>query len=547
MLEPSLRPSDLSSEPVPSEYPDSTSSVQVTPKPGPSRQITNLPGYASQGREERVDPYPLWSPVELTFTGPQSSGVEGQDNPFKITLDVQFVSPGGSLHTVPGFYNGDGHGGLAGNIWKVIFTPDEIGEWNYSSMSPQILLDGHNGTFQVIPQLGCEAYQAGGLPNFECQGRLIYSGEHYLKFMDGTYWVKGGVNEPEDFLAPGVTAGFASKEQAVDYLAGQGLNSIYILLHNIDGDKQNVWPWLGSSQGEAKQHNEYFDVDKLGEWERIFYYIQARGIVLHLVLEDDSAWTGFNRQMYYREMVARFAHYNGLIWNIAEEFDENYSAQEISQFARMLRDLDPYDHPITVHHSGSTERWEAFLNDENLDLTSFQTRSEPQNDQAVYWFDLVDASQKTIPISFDETGQLELDQRDLARHIVWSVFLGGANFELFPQLVSGYPEFEPHFGDLVRARSFIEQMSFETMSPCNDLLQFGAGYCFGQREGDYVIYFPHGGSWAVDLSGFVGVWEGSWFDPRTGELLPTEEMDGGEVQSLSTPSREDWVLWIANR
>ena len=28
------------------------------------------------------------------------------------------------------------------------------------------------------------------------------------------------------------------------------------------------------------------------EWEDLFEYIQAKGIVLHFVFEDDSGWTG---------------------------------------------------------------------------------------------------------------------------------------------------------------------------------------------------------------------------------------------------------------
>lgn len=547
LLDPPIREADLRSEDAFPGNQDSTAYPLMHSTDKSSLQDHNLTSYTTQLNEAYLETYQLWSLVELTFDGPRFSDVNDQNNPFKIELDVRFVSPSGEEYFVPGFYQGDGQGGMVGNVWQVRFTPDKTGNWSFLSSSSHVLLDGHSGTFEVIAQPTCETYQAGDLPNFECLGRLIYSEDRYLQFTQGTYWLKGGVNEPEDFLAPGVTAGFASKELAIDYLARQGINSIYLLLQNIDGDKQNVWPWLGSTQMDAKRQNEYFDIKRLGEWERIFDFIQNRGIVLHLVLEDDSAWTGFNRQMYYREMVARFAHYKGLVWNISEEYNENYSAEEVSRFARMMRDLDPYDHPITVHHAGSTERWIPFMNDRNLDMTSFQTKSEPQNDLAVYWFDLVNSAQKTIPISFDETGQLKPDQRDLAREIVWSVYLGGANYEIFTQLNSGYPEFEFLFADQLRARRFIEQMSFETMSPCNALLQPGAGYCFGNPGENYIIYFPKGGSWTIDLSGLSGLSEGIWFDPRTGETDFAGHFEGANIQTFSTPNSQDWALWISSK
>jgi hypothetical protein len=534
--------------------PNSETALIETQMPAHNTQTPTLPAIIKKDQDEETNSlqlggesygtYPQWSLVELTFEGPHSSGTSAEDNPFKQEIEVTFISPDGEEFLVPGFYQGDGQGGLDGNIWQVRFTPNMAGEWSFSSSSSNALLEGYAGIIEVSPQKECQDYHAGDLPNYDCMGRLNYAGRNYLQFSDGTYWLKGGVDEPEDFLAPEVNAGFPNKEEAIDYLAEHGVNSIYLVLHNVDGDGLNVWPWLGSTQKEAKEQDEYFDIERLRQWEQIFDYIQSRGILLHLVLEDDSAWTGFNRQMYYREMVARFAHHNGLIWNISEEYNENYAPDEISQFAEMLHELDPYDHPITVHHAGRTNRWEPFVNDPHIDLTSFQTEPRPQNELAVHWFDLIRAAEKTIPISFDETGQLEANERDLARRIVWSVYLGGANYEIFTRLRSGYTEFEYFFTDLLRARKFIEQLPFESLAPCNELLQPETGYCLGHEEQGYVLYFPRGGSLSIDLSGMAGTEEALWFDPRTGETFPADRMEEGEVQSFSAPSREDWVLRI---
>ncbi len=401
------------------------------------------------------------------------------------------------------------------------------------------------GQFNVTAPSGCQPYSSGSLPDFSCTGRLDYVGEHYLKFDNGTYWLKGGADEPEDFLAPGSNAGFRTKEQAINYLAERNVNSIYLMLHNIQGDGRNVWPWVGLNETEAMTNHEHFDVTKLTTWEALFTYIQSKGLVLHLVFEDDSAWTGFNREMYYREMIARFGHHNGIIWNISEEYNEIYSANQVKNFAQLVRDLDPYNHPITVHHAGGLDVWIPFLGDPRFDLTSFQTSPTQQNASAVSWFTQVEQSGRVIPISFDETGQLKSNERDLTRHIVWSVYLGGANFELFSVLDSGYQAFANHFEDMHRARGFVEELPIAQMRPMNNLLVSGQGYVFAKAGEVYAVYLPSGGPVEVNLTDTSGILQVEWFNPRTGEHFGQTPITGGEIQAFTPPFSGDAVLSIS--
>ena len=381
-------------------------------------------------RSEELATYPKWSKVELGFSGPNSSGM-GQPNPFQIQVDVTFTGPGSQVFVVPAFYDGDGVGGMDGNAWKVRFSPNAAGTWDYVTNSSEGSLDGLSGSFEVSDTAGCQSTLANSLPNLACVGRLEHIDGHYLKFADGPFWLKGGVNEPEDFLVPGRNAGFSTKNEAIDYLADMGINSIYLMLNNVDGDRRNIWPWVGDDQEEAKVNHERFDLAKLAEWENMFNYIESKGLVIHIVFEDDQAWTGFNRSMYYREMAARFGHHNGLYWNLAEEYNEVYSSTEIKNFAQLLRDLDPYDHPLTVHQQGPLSNWDPFVNDARFDLTSFQTGEGAQNSAAVQWYNKVEAASKIIPVAFDEsTRLLTADERDEFRHVSWSIYTGGGITEV---------------------------------------------------------------------------------------------------------------------
>lgn len=496
-----------------------------------------------------VGRYGKWEKVEIELAGPESEGM-GEPNPFRIEVEVTFTGPQGQTYVVPGFYDGDGTGGLDGKVWKVRFSADEVGQWQFVSSSPNELLNGYRGTFEVTERSNCSAYTAGGLPDISCVGRLEYVGERYLKFAEGPYWLKGGADEPENFLAPGETAGMGSKEAAIDYLASQKINSIYMLLHNIDGDGQDVWPWVGGTEGEAKGNSDRFDVGKLREWEEIFSYIQQKGLVLHLVFEDDSGWNGFEREMYYREMVARFGHHNGLYWNIAEEYDELYYASEIKSFAEMIRGIDGYAHPITVHHAGSIEgNWqEPFLGDANLDLSSLQTAnpSEPGsvNAAGVQFLEAARDAGRVIPASFDETGQFGVEQRELARQIVWAVYLSGGNYEIFTTLGSGsYLDYDGFFEDISRARTFVEAQPFWQMESQNDLLTGGEGFLFAKPGRAYIAYLPNGGTVQVDL--VKNDYTVKWFNPRTGTYLAGTETSEGGIQTFAAPTTdEDWVLLV---
>ncbi len=478
--------------------------------------------------------------LEVLLEGPESL----ESNPFQMRVDVTFTSPTGREVTVPAFYAGDGEGGQEGNLWKARLPPDEAGVWSYRSSSEHPVLDGQVGEVVAEPGGACKPYEPGGLPDFACLGDLRYVGERYLAFSRGTYWLKGGVDDPEDFLAPEQNAGFEDKFEALDYLAAQGVNAIYVMLNNVGGDGRNVWPWFGASEAEAMANTDRYDVARLRQWDAVFSYAQAKGIVLHLVLEDDSGWTGFDREGYYREMVARFSHYRGMYWNLAEEYNENYRPAEVLEHAALLRGLDPYDRPITVHHAGDTSRWAPFLGAAAIDMTSFQTDKGPQNRTAVQWLSRVGEAGKVVPISFDETGKLSPQDRDLARHIVWSVYLGGGNIELHLSPFEAYPPFEPLLADLQRARTFLERLPFCRMAPRNDLLLEGDGYVLARPGAVMVVYLPEGRPAHLDLRGFEGTVSVTWYDPATGEMARGSSVSAGPEVVVDPPWAGEAVLQL---
>ena len=227
-----------------------------------------------------------WHTMTLTFDGPQTSE-DAEPNPFQdYRLDVTFTK-GNKQYVVPGYYAADGNAGQtsakAGNKWLVHFVPDEEGMWSFRgsfrsgrdialSSDPAAgtptPFDGVDGRFEVGP-----TDKTGR--DHRAKGLLKYVGEHYLQFAEtGEYYLKGGADSPENFLAyadfdgtydasadsgsykdvgtfihhyephlrdwrPGDPTWKNGKGKgiigALNYLASEGMNSVYFLTYNLDG------------------------------------------------------------------------------------------------------------------------------------------------------------------------------------------------------------------------------------------------------------------------------------------------------------------------
>ncbi|MDA1052699.1 MAG: DUF5060 domain-containing protein [Planctomycetota bacterium] len=133
----------------------------------------------------------------MAITGPTSAAF-GEPNPFAEVVVGVFTSPGGKRFIVPGVYDGDGKGGVDGNVWKVRFAADQIGPWSFRSLSENKLLEGNAASFTVTtpPDDAPDFYRWGHLEAISTAEDKI----RYLKFRDGPYWLKAGCDAPENFL-----------------------------------------------------------------------------------------------------------------------------------------------------------------------------------------------------------------------------------------------------------------------------------------------------------------------------------------------------------
>ena len=498
-----------------------------------------------------IGTFAKWTKIEIEMIGPDSASA-GNPNPFGILVDVRFTSPSGRQYYVPGFYDGDGQGGLDGNVWKVRFSADEIGDWKYAVQSKDRLLDGRSGKFAVIepPE---------DTPEFYRWGRLEYTGTaenklRYLKFRDGPYWLKAGCDDPENFLGRYTNYNTTAKRKvAVDYLTDRGINSFYIMTHNLGGDDRDVWPWLGSTPQEAMtngRRNARFDVAKLARWRELFEYMQIKGVVPYLVLEDDSAWKGYDHVRYYRDIIARFGDLPALLFNFGEEHNENYSLSQALGFMRKLEQVDPYDHPRGIHNVNTPN--DQYIDATQVDFTSIQTGSVGvvsgfdkalnHHRTTIDWIERCQRRGKRIlVVNFDE-GRPEED-----RHAWWSAYVAGGVWEAHVLKPYDRPmsAWEPVWTQLGGARTFMESLPFWEMESHDELIKSGTAFCLAKPGEIYALYLPSGGDVTINLPPNRS-FESAWWNPsngREGSFQNRVRVNGG-IQRFNAPADGDWALRI---
>ncbi len=578
-----------------------------------------------------------WHPLTLTFAGPTATETDNSPNPFiDIRLQVEFIGPQNQRYDVPGFFDGDGESSPTGNVWRARFTPDAGGKWRYTArfrrgpqvaialepdageaFTPEGLTEADlSGTFDVTPR-------DPDAPGYLKYGFLGYAGGHYLKFVDGPYWLRGGTDEPENLLA---YEGFANTppkhkydEHAsdwrdgdpdwgdatavcgrgraiigmVNYLASQDVNSMYFLLMNVGGDGKDVWPWAGKIDGRASPENGnlHFDTLKLRQWNTVFTHAQRKGVMLHMVLNEaeeankrelDDGELGPERKLYYREMIARFAHHPAVEWNLCEEYNLNldFGPERMGEFANYLRAVDPYDHPIAAHTAGDpVEELRFMYADPRYDMVSVQLNQRPIHEVTeAIWRETAKAG-RPLPVSLDE---FTLDRGQQASHIpvddaeghrrekLWPTYFSGGQIEFILEgllKVDTFrtPEREKLWGYMAIARHFMEEhLPFWEMQPSDDLvtgagtipLPIGKGktqllgpQVFTKPGEIYAVYLPTAKpSGSLDLTALAGRATLRWFNPRTGEFVgePREVAGGALVPIGDAPADadQDWVVLV---
>ncbi|MGV3560490.1 DUF5060 domain-containing protein [Larkinella arboricola] len=584
--------------------------VSVTPP-------DEVPDYGPDGKGNvRIEgELKKWHKITLVIDGPATSETAAE-NPFlNYRLNVTFTK-GTKRYVVPGYFAADGNASQTsatfGNIWKVHFSPDETGIWNYTvSMrkganiaisdatnegTAVALLDGKSGTISI------SATDKTGT-DLRARGRLRYVGEHYLQFAEtGEYFIKGGVDSPENFLAyddfdntPNIAGRRKSwgphvqdwKEGdptwqdgkgkgiigAINYLASQQLNSFSFLTMNIKGDDKNVYPYLSSEDFTR------FDCSKLDQWETVFEYGEKLGMYLHFKTQErenctllDGGNVGTQRKLYYRELIARFGHHLALNWNIGEENIQ--TTQQRRDMAQYFYEHDPYKNHIVLHTNvkQQNEVYTPLLGDKSdYSGVSIQADWNQVYTETRLWVQQSDIANKKWIVANDEQNSLGVatdadykgrrgtvadNQNGIRQESLWgNLMAGGAGVEYYFGGNTGETDLA---AEDFRSRAKMWRYNrlalefFKTYVPVKDvtaLSNVSRGWVLGQEGKLYVVYLKNGGTANITLD-TEDTYSIKWYDPRNGGNLQegsVRSISGSGPQSIGIPpasANEDWVALI---
>lgn len=564
-----------------------------------------------------------WHDVVLTLDGPATSE-SAEPNPFlDFRLDVTFRK-GARQIVVPGYFAADGNAAetsaTSGDKWRVHFVPDEIGEWRYSvsfRTGPGVAVDSDRAAGRPVKPdglsgtLSIAASDKSGRDH-RAHGMLRYVGDHYAQYAGSKqYFIQVGSQSPENFLAywefdDTVDHG-GSKNQlrdglhryephirdwragdptwksgkgkgiigAMNYLASKGMNTIYSLTMNVDGDGREIYPWTSYSERAR------YDVSKLAQWEIVFSHMDRLGLQLMLITQEEENEQILGkmtplRKLYYRELIARFSHHHALLWDLSEEMDRwrYFTTGDIHDICNYFKQLDPWRHPIQyVQWKGEIlpdeKGYGRLLGFPNFDGVALQHDPEFTHDATLKW---VDASARAghkwlvgvIEINPTSTGVVP-DSADywhdvVRKHSIWGNLMAGGSGTVF-FFGYEYPNSDldmedwrsrDHFWDLLRYAHefFTRYLPFHEMRHDDALTPDPKDYVFAKPGEVYAVYLPGGGPVEIDLSAAAGEFEVKWYDPRYGGPLldgAVGKVTGGGRRSLGGPPREtssDWAVLI---
>ncbi|MGJ8696400.1 MAG: DUF5060 domain-containing protein [Verrucomicrobiaceae bacterium] len=553
-----------------------------------------------------------WHKVTLTLDGPFAHELDTAPNPFTdYRMTVEFTHESGEpTHTVPGYFAADGDaantGADHGTKWRAHLAPDKTGVWNYKvsflkgdgaavndgAGTPLENFDGQVGRFTVDATNKVA-------PDMRSKGRLQYIGEHYLQFAGNKeLFIKCGADAPENIFAykdfDGTFKIDGMKDEliknwaphvhdwkngdptwqdgkgkgligAINYLSSKGMNAFSFLTMNINGDDRNVFPYT------TYNDRLNMDVSRLDQWEIVLSHGTAKGMFLHFKTMEtenemllDKGNLGPQRKLYYRELIARFAHHPALNWNLGEEINQATTEQKAS-WAKYLHDNDPYKNHIVIHNMGYPH-YDLLGPDFALTGFSLQT-NKPDfsrvHSQTLEYINRSAKAGKKWAVACDEPGDashaLITDQEDPGHRNarvngLWGCYTaGGYGLEWY----FGYKH--PH-SDLTcqdwrsrdlfwdqcnHALRFFENEKLPLLKMANaDHLAEGDAYVFAAKGGPYLTVLKTGGTITLDLSDADGDLTARWFNPRTGTYTDGGKVQTGQKSKIGPPPSEPKMDWV---
>jgi len=499
-----------------------------------------------------------------------------------VDLAVTYTSPSGKTVDFWGFFDGDGRGGgnlTNGNIWKLRFMPDELGNWSYtyrwSDDTP-----GGKGSFACVG----DGAGKGVLKAYKKNPHwFAYNGTEpvWLK----SYYETGHGVIAQDFIwvAENVYGNFL--QHGYNHLQVNWLLSLCCFRQcYLDGPEPETFDLTLYEEGKASS------TMKLNVWhimERHLGFLNDHDVGVHMFLgfdgakNDGPAWDKLSeseKDFYVRYVVSRIGPYANIAgWNFVWEVPGDRQQYELG-LMRLLKKYDVFEHLCTYEDECPRD------NEYNRPEYTFAAvenhliAAGSKNLERHYWKEpwthhmAVIQGYEGKPVYMSEGNALwrrfwhertGATQDDL-RRAAWACVTGGASFnwnghlkeyELCAHGPTGLPFNEDNpfkesekYIDII-AQVMNNEVAFYRMTPQDGLLkQYDAMrvWALAEQGKQYLVFSSHGEPFGIILTAGDYI-NNIWINAKTGQQTKVRpvSVSGGNSDPIlfNPPSRDtDWVL-----
>ncbi len=447
----------------------------------------------------------------------------------------------GKVVTAKGFWDG-------GNVWRIRFAATATGNWSYQTTSADSGLNGITGTVTAVAPTPAEV-EANAL----YRGFLQRDG-YCWKLSDGSLFLPVGDTQWSfsEELTTGEWQAWMSARQAQKF--NTFLGCIWLAIYSRSGVPE-AFPGK-NPQTDAPDMAYFRRLDQMVQ------YANDRGIMMGLTIggfPDNSNWwskmgTQARDDRWFRYCVARYAAYN-VRWGLYGEVNERNPSwgtwqAEVARKAQLVKDEDPYDHPIGSH---STSIDTSSANNPNIDYIEVQiSRTETQYQSALsyrqygkpvwfeeYWYE---------PATYDNDYVLGI--RNTHRN-----FVAAMAFPTMGSLMRAhYPDFNINTVDtdpgalrMSYFADFFRGVNMAAFSPASNRINSpGTTRQCGKFGGAYAIFLQGGGSVTLDLTGDAGTFAVTRLDINTGATAFLGSVAGGAPRVINSGVTSDVSILVSN-
>ena len=486
--------------------------------------------------ETKVKPKALrWQPRDFSFSSKATP-----ENPFALPFSAEVTGPNGLRLTVPGFYDGRG-------TWTVRIAPTEVGQWSLVTSSTDPVLDKQQVTFSCVPN-----------PNGAVHGGLRIDSEHPSQFVyeDGTRFFPMGYECDWLWAMDSADPGLRTVNPFLDKISSHGFNFIILNTYAHDTSWRNghtedddygpppLYAWEGSND---KPDHSRFNLAFWQHYDRVMDAMYRRGIVAHILLRVYNKQVNWpangsaEDDLYYRWLIARYAAYPNVTWDLAKEANREKNLEYKLGRLRYFRANDPYHRLLTVHDDQANYDRGAYN-----DLVDYRTDQQHTEWRKVMLAHLAQRAWPVINAEFgyecgpkglsDKTYSLAQTAEEICR-LGWEVYMAGG-FGAYYYTYTAWDVIRPldtplGYEYFKHLHEFFAATDYWKMRPVEGVASDGT--CLADDGREYVVFLNSAQPFTLTLHGLPGSLKGEWYQPLTGVRMGAGTIGAG-VSELTPPT-----------